>query len=103
GAAPRGAGTDIVMLSGGLIPVEVFGDEPGFVRMLDGLTSLGRLVVFDRRGIGASDPISDWDPPTPAQWAEDLAAVGEASGVVEPVVYAWDGWGVASRFAANHP
>jgi class 3 adenylate cyclase/alpha-beta hydrolase superfamily lysophospholipase len=103
GDAPPGTGTDIVMLSGGLIPVEVFGDEPGFVRMLDGLTSLGRLVVFDRRGIGASDPISDWDRSLLDQWAEDLAAVVDASGVVEPVVYAWDGWGVASRFAARHP
>ena len=26
-----------------------------------------------------------------------------ASGVSEPVVYSWDGWGVASRFAARHP
>jgi class 3 adenylate cyclase/pimeloyl-ACP methyl ester carboxylesterase len=103
GETPPGTGTDIVMVSGGLIPVEVFGDEPGFVRMLDGLTSLGRLVVFDRRGIGASDPITDWDRCLHDQWADDLLAVLIASEVREPVVFAWDGWGVASRLAARHP
>jgi class 3 adenylate cyclase/alpha-beta hydrolase superfamily lysophospholipase len=103
GDTPPGAGTDIVMLSGGMIPVEVFDDEPGFARMLDGLASLGRLVVFDRRGLGASDPITDWDRSILDQWTEDLAAVVDASGVVDPVVFAWDGFGVASRFAATHP
>ena len=68
---PEDGGTDIVMVSGGLIPVEVYGDEPGFARMLDGLMSLGRLVVFDRRGIGVSDPINDWDRSLLDQWAED--------------------------------
>ena len=54
---------DIVMVSGGLIPMEVFEDDPGFLRLLQGLRSLGRLVMFDRRGIGQSDPIVDWDRP----------------------------------------
>jgi len=103
GDAPPGTGTDIVMSSGGMIPVEVFDDQPGFARMLDGLTSLGRLVVFDRRGLGASDPITDWERPLLDQWTDDLAAVVDASGVVDPVIFTWDGWGVGSRFAARHP
>ena len=96
-------GTDIVMVSGGLIPMEVFEDDPGFARLLEGLCSLGRVVVFDRRGIGLSDPIVDWERPTLDQWADDLAAVVEASGARDPVVFAWDGYGVATRFAARHP
>ncbi len=96
------AGSDIVMASGGLIPMELFEDDPGFVRLLEGLRSLGRVVIFDRRGIGLSDPIVDWGPPVLDQWADDLAAVVEASGARDPVVFAWDGYGVATRFAASH-
>ena len=94
-------GTDIVMVSGGLVPMEVFEDDPGFARLLEGLRSLGRVVVFDRRGIGLSDPIVDWERPALEQWADDLAAVVEASGAREPAVFAWDSYGVATRFAAR--
>jgi len=98
-----GAGNDIVMISGGLFPMEVFEDDPGCVRLLDGLRSIGKVVVFDRRGLGVSDPIIDWERPILDQWADDVCAVVSASGVREPTVFAWDGYGIATRFAANHP
>jgi len=99
----RDAATDIVMVSGGLIPMEVFEDDPGFVRLLEGLRSLGRVVVFDRRGLGVSDPIVDWERPILDQWADDLSAVIDAAGVRNAVIFAWDGYGIATRFAARHP
>ena len=97
------AASDVVMASGGLIPMQVFEDDPGCVRLLEGLCSFGRVVVFDRRGLGQSDPIVEWERPILDQWADDLCAVVEASGVTDPVVFAWDGRGVATRFAATHP
>jgi class 3 adenylate cyclase/pimeloyl-ACP methyl ester carboxylesterase len=96
-------GIDMVMSSGGLIPMEIFDDDPGMVRLLEGLGSLGRVVVFDRRGLGLSDPIVDWGRPILDQWADDLAAVVEASSTHDAVVFGWDGYGVATRFAARHP
>jgi class 3 adenylate cyclase/pimeloyl-ACP methyl ester carboxylesterase len=98
-----GVGHDIVMVSGGLIPMEVFEDDLGFVRLLEGLRSLGRVVVFDRRGLGVSDPIVDWERPVLDQWADDLCAVVDASGAHDATIFAWDGYGVATRFAARHP
>lgn len=98
-----GVGNDIVMVSGGLIPMEVFEDDPGFVRLLVGLRSVGRVVVFDRRGVGVSDPIADWERPVLDQWADDVSAVVDASGVQEAAIFAWDGYGIATRFAARHP
>ena len=94
---------DIVMVSGGLFPMEVFEDDPGFERLLEGLRSLGRVVVFDRRGLGLSDPIVDWERPILDQWADDLAAVVQSSDSRDAVVFSWDGHGVATRFAAKHP
>jgi len=93
----------IVMVSGGLIPMEVFEDDPGFVRLFRGLRSIGQVVVFDRRGLGQSDPIVEWERPVLDQWSDDLSAVVEATGAEEGVVFAWDGYGVATRFSAHHP
>jgi class 3 adenylate cyclase/pimeloyl-ACP methyl ester carboxylesterase len=89
------------MVSGALIPMEVFGDAPGMVRLLDGLGTLGRVVVFDRRGVGLSDPIVSWDRPVLDQWVDDLAAVVDASGAENAVVFAWDSFGIATRFAVR--
>ena len=93
---------DIVMVSGGMFPMEVFEDDPGFARLLAGLRAVGRLVVFDRRGIGLSDPIVDWGRPIIDQWADDLAAVVDAVQLHDAVIFAWDGFGIATRFAAEH-
>jgi class 3 adenylate cyclase len=98
-----GSARDVVMVPIGLIPLELFEEEPGLARRLDGLRALGRLIVFDRRGVGQSDPIQDWDRSVVDQWADDLAAVVDASGAGEIVLVAWDGFGVGSRYAAMHP
>jgi class 3 adenylate cyclase len=73
-------------------------------RLLEGLTAIGRLVLFDRRGIGLSDPITDWSTPLVVQWADDLAAIVEHACSVPPVVVSLsDYWGPARLFAADHP
>jgi class 3 adenylate cyclase/alpha-beta hydrolase superfamily lysophospholipase len=94
---------DVVMVSGGLFPLESFEEEPGFVRLLEGLRTLGRVIVFDRRGVGLSDPVSDWERPILYQWTDDLAAVVDASGARDVVLVCWDGYGVGSRFAGTCP
>ena len=94
---------DIVMVSGGLVPLESFEEEPGFVRLLDGLRAFGRVMVFDRRGVGLSDPVPDWEREIVDQWVDDLAAVVDASDAHDIVLVAWDTIGVGSRYAAFHP
>jgi pimeloyl-ACP methyl ester carboxylesterase len=94
---------DVVMVPGGLVPLELFEEEPGFARLLEGLRSLGRVIVFDRRGVGLSDPIAGWELPVVDQWTDDLAAVVDASGARDIVLVAWDGFGIGSRYAAMHP
>lgn len=102
--AEQGASAvDIVMVAGGVFSMTVFDGDTGLVRMLDGLRGVGRVVVFDRRGIGLSDPIVDWDRSVIEQWADDLDAVITAAGLAAPVVFAWDGFGVSTTFAARAP
>jgi class 3 adenylate cyclase len=94
---------ELVMVSGFNFPFEMLPEDPIGERLLEGLSSIGRLVVFDRRGIGLSDPIVDWERPLLDQWSDDLVAVIEANGLEQPAIFAWDTFGIARRFAVRFP
>ena len=98
-------GREVVLITpGGTIPMELLGQDRIGRRLVDGLAELGRLVLFDRRGIGSSDPVSDRTTPLVAQWADDLAAIVEAVCTTQPVVISLgDYWGPARLFAAARP
>lgn len=101
--AGHDADHDVLMVAGGLIPLEAFEGDPGFLRLVEGLRAIGRVTVFDRRGIGLSDPIVTWDRPVIEQWADDVAVVARAIAAKRLVVFGWDGFGIATRFAARAP
>ena len=94
---------DVVMISGGVFPMDALPDDPLARRLLEGLTGLGRLIVFDRRGVGLSDQITDWDRALRVLWEEDLAAVIDAAGLTDPVIFSWHGPPVARNYCARNP
>ncbi|MDQ1381014.1 MAG: hypothetical protein QOJ71_1733 [Actinomycetota bacterium] len=84
GFGPR----DVLVVMDGFIPVDTMEDEPRLARCMSRLNSLGRLIRFDRRGIGLSDPVSPSSPPTLEQWVDDAIAVLDAVGSERAVVLA---------------
>lgn len=94
----------VLLASGIFLPIEVMWDDPGHARFVDGLAALGRLIVFDRRGIGASDPVLDWQEPLIHQWVRDAIAVLEAVDRAPVHVVGWE-WGgfQALWLAAERP
>ena len=94
---------DVVMVAGALFPFELLEEDRISSRFTAGLAAIGRLVVFDKRGIGLSDPMTDWSRSAQEQWAEDLVAVIEAAGLDHPVVVSWDQFGVARLAASKRP
>jgi pimeloyl-ACP methyl ester carboxylesterase len=73
-------GPAIVHVPGGTTPIEVLTEDPMYDRFLRTLGRYGRVIVFDRVGIGASDA---FDPArqTVEQNGEALVAVLDAVGV----------------------
>ncbi len=55
GDAPR----DLVLVPGWVSNIEVFWEEPACARFLERLASFTRLILFDKRGTGLSDRVSD--------------------------------------------
>ena len=84
--------------------VEAVWDFPDFTRLLRRLGSLGRLIHFDRRGTGLSDPVAAEQLPDLATQVCDAIAVLEAADSTSAAVIGVnDGGLVATMLAAEHP
>jgi class 3 adenylate cyclase len=68
------------------------------------LASFSRLIRFDIRGTGMSDPVGPGNLPTLEELAEDMLAVLDAVGSPRPALFANQTGGLMTMFfAATHP
>src|SRR5690349_11723752 len=58
--------------------IDMYWDNPGWRQVFDRLTTFCRLIVWDKRGTGLSDPVHR--VPTLDERVEDLLAVMDAAG-----------------------
>lgn len=100
-----GPGGDLLWYPGApLLPMESIDDEPSLARWQTRLASFCRVIEFDARGIGLSDPTSPSSPPTLEQWVEDTLAVLDAVGCSRVAVLApRDSTLEAVMLTAGHP
>jgi pimeloyl-ACP methyl ester carboxylesterase len=100
-----GSGTrDIVFVMGWVSHLEYFWNEPSFARFLQRLASNARLILFDKRGTGRSDPVPPSAMPTLEQRLDDVRAVMEAVGSERAVLMGVsEGGPLCSLFAATYP
>ena len=68
------------MTDGTNFSVDATAEQPRWQAYVDRLSSFCRLIRFDLRGIGLSDPLASSDPPTVEQCASDALAVLDAPG-----------------------
>ena len=76
-------------------------EEPGTAHCFERLASFSRLIMFDRRGTGLSDPVSA--PPTLEQQMDDLNAVLGAVGSERIALFGASDLGLSALFAATYP
>jgi class 3 adenylate cyclase len=95
---------DLLVMSGELIPVDAMHEEPRYARCLVRLASFARVLCFDRRGIGLSDPLPQGGAATVEQWVDDVRTVVDAAGMERVVVFAATDAGLAALlFTATNP
>lgn len=95
---------DLVVTPGSFGHVDITWEDPGIALFLRSLASFSRLILFDRRGTGASDPLP-LDPLPPWEsHAEELAAVLEEVGSERTALLAeLDAGPTALFFTATRP
>lgn len=69
---------DLVLVPGFVSHVELAWEEPRLAHFMTRLASFSRLIVFDKRGTGMSDPVPS--APTMEERMDDIRAVMEAAG-----------------------
>ena len=93
---------DIVYVPTWIGQLEVLTEEPTIAAFLERVTRFARVISFDRRGSGLSDP---WvGPPTLEDQIDDVLAVMEAAGSERAALMgSLEGGPLAMTFAASHP
>ena len=95
---------DLVFVMGWVSHLEYFWNEPSFARFLTRLSSMARLIVFDKRGTGLSDRVSDHELPSLDVRLDDVRAVMDAAGSRRAVLMGVsEGGPLCSLFAATYP
>ncbi|MEZ0235699.1 MAG: adenylate/guanylate cyclase domain-containing protein [Actinomycetota bacterium] len=93
--------TDLVMMHGTVSHLEIAWEDPKLRRLYERLGEFSRLIRFDRRGMGMSDPLDRL--PTFDEQVGDFLTVMDAVGAERPAVMGTTDAGMlALAFVAGH-
>jgi class 3 adenylate cyclase len=93
---------DLVWVPPWISQVEYLWAEPSLERVLGRLTQFARVITFDRRGSGLSDPF--FGAPTLEEQMDDVLAVMDAAGSENAAICGTlEGGPMAALFAATYP
>jgi class 3 adenylate cyclase len=95
---------DLVLVDQWFSHIDAQWDVPPVAWLLERLASFSRLLMFDERGVGLSDPVSIDSLPSIQEWMDDLRAAMDAAALERATLVAnMAGGFMASVFAATHP
>jgi len=101
GTGPRNL---LVVQSGPNSHVDCNWMEPSLARFIRRLASFSRLILYDNRGVGLSDPVPGSAAPTMDEQVDDIRAILDETGCQRAVLMGnMAGCGPALVFAATHP
>jgi pimeloyl-ACP methyl ester carboxylesterase len=93
---------DLIWVPSWISNIDHYWEEPAISRYFNRLASFSRLILFDRRGTGLSDPLPR--AATLEEQMDDVVAVMKAAGSEQAALFAQlDGGAMAALFAATHP
>jgi class 3 adenylate cyclase len=95
---------DVVFADHWFSNVDAQWEFPPLADLLTKVASFSRLIVFDKRGMGLSDPVAIESLPTIEEWIDDLRAVLDAVGSERPAFLSGIGASFMTLvFAATYP
>jgi DNA-binding SARP family transcriptional activator/class 3 adenylate cyclase len=99
-----GGPVDLVLVNGSVCTFQPGWENPKLAGFYRRLASIGRLILFDKRGTGLSDRVSPERLPDLETRIDDVRAVMDAAGSERAVVLGVsEGGAMSTLFAATHP
>ncbi len=97
-----GGPIDLVLTLGFATHVELQWESPAFARFFERISAFSRLIIFDKRGTGLSDPATE--VPTLEQRIDDVRAVMDAARSERAALFGVsEGGPMSALFAATYP
>ena len=97
-------GADVVLVHEWMSHQEVRWELPELARFLGRFAAFARVLTFDKRGCGLSDPVTVGALPTLEEWTDDVIAVLDAAGVERATLIGIGAGGPMTMLAAaSHP
>jgi pimeloyl-ACP methyl ester carboxylesterase/class 3 adenylate cyclase len=94
--------TDLVFVPGFISHIENYWEHPDLAQWLLRLAAFARVIMFDKRGTGLSDPVSEM--PSLELRMDDVRAVMDAAGTESAALLGVsEGGALAALFAATYP
>jgi pimeloyl-ACP methyl ester carboxylesterase len=95
---------ELLFITNWLTNLDAMWEEPAMAAYLRRLGSFARVVCYDKRGSGVSDPVPLASLPTIEQWVDDARAALDAAGIERAALLGdTEGGPMAMVFAATHP
>jgi class 3 adenylate cyclase len=95
---------DLLFMTHWVTNVDAMWEEPSLSAYMQRLASFARVITYDKRGTGVSDPVPLASLPTMEQWADDALAVMDAAEIERAAVIGdTEGGPMAAMLAAAHP
>jgi class 3 adenylate cyclase len=95
---------DLVIVPTWWSNVDAQWDVPDLAEFLNRVARFCRLIVFDKRGVGVSDPVPLASLPTLEEWMDDLRTVLDAVSSARAALFGIHGGGLMCLlFAATYP
>lgn len=93
---------DLLLVQGFVSHLDVGWEEPHLAQFLNRLASFSRLILFDKRGTGLSDPVPD--PPTIRERMDDIRAVLDSAASERAALFGIsEGGPLSIVFASTYP
>jgi class 3 adenylate cyclase len=98
-----GDGPFDIVVQQAVCPIDLMWDLPQLASFMETLGGFARVIAFDARGQGASDPFPEPGAATVEMGSDDVLAVIDAADSVRPTVFSMSASAGAVVYAATYP
>ena len=98
-----GAGSHDLALMQSRTPIDLMWELPQLAEFMEALGRMARVIVWDARGAGASDPVRDSSNSSDESTADDMATVLDAAAAERVTIFDVANGGASTIYAATYP